>query len=144
MAFLDKIKLGRGRVSQLEVGLGNNQPVRASDVNPIIDYLNDRKSDNTTNVVTLSSNAGTLSKVYGTITTESLTTAAGSAQALTITNTLCTADSMVTAVISGYSGTGIPVISKITPASGSFVITVHNVAAAAALNAALTIKFRID
>lgn len=141
MAFLEKIKLIRGRVAQLEGGLGNNQQVRASDFNPVVDYLNNRMSDNTTNTVTLSSNAGTINNEYGTITTESLTTAAGSSQALTITDSKCTANSMVMAVISGYSGTGIPVVSKIVPAAGSFVITVHNVASAAALNAALTIKF---
>lgn len=143
MALLEKIKLVRSRLVQLEGGLGNNQQVRASDFNPVVDYLNNRMSDNTTNTVTLSSNAGTINTEYGTITTESLTTAAAGSQALTITNSKCTANSMVMAVLSGYSGTGTPVITKVVPAAGSFVITVHNLAGAAALNAALTIKFVI-
>lgn len=141
MALLEKVKLGRGRVDQHTKGLGQNQPVRASEFNDVVTYLNDRSSDNTTNTVTLATNAGTLNTAYGTITTESLTTAAGAAQALTITNSLITANTMVIAVISGYAGTGVPVITKIVPAAGSFVATVTNLAAAAALNAAITIKF---
>jgi hypothetical protein len=141
MALLEKVKLDRGRVNQHTKGLGQNQPVRASEFNDVVTYLNDRSSDNTTNTVTLSSNAGTLSKVYGTITTESQTTAAGDFTEFVITNSLVTANSIVLAVISEYNGSGSPVINIVNPAAGSFTITVANLAPADALDDALTIKY---
>src|SRR4051812_2551370 len=84
--------------------------------------------------VTLSSNAGTVSKMAGIITTESLTTAAGSGQDLTITNTLCATTSIILVTRSGgTSATGTPII-KAVPGSGSFVITLDNKHASAAFN----------
>ena len=39
---LSKIVIGdRGRIAQLLPGAGNNQQVRASDLNTVIDYIND-------------------------------------------------------------------------------------------------------
>lgn len=143
MSLLEKIKLGRGRFEQHTKGLGQNQLVRASEFNDIVDYLNDRKSDNTTNVVTLDSNAGTINSVYGTITSEALTTAAAGGESLEITNSSCTANSMVIAVISAYSGSdGLPVITMVESAAGAFSIALANLGADA-LDGAVTIKFLI-
>ncbi len=142
MSLLEKIKLGRGRFEQHTKGLGQNQLVRASEFNDIVDYLNDRKSDNTTNVVTLDSSAGTINSVYGTITSEALTTAAAGGESFEITNSSCTPNSMVIAVISKYGGAGLPVITMVESAAGAFTITLANLGTDA-LDEAVTIKFLI-
>ena len=142
MSLLEKIKLGRGRFEQHTKGLGQNQLVRASEFNVIVDYLNERKSDNATNVATLTAGAGTINSVYGTITTQDLTTIAGGVESFTITNSACTVNSMVLTVISDYGGTGVPIIYKVVPSAGSFVITVSN-QSAAPLDEPITIKFLI-
>jgi hypothetical protein len=91
--------------------------------------------------VTLSTNAGTLSKMAGVITTESLTTAAGSGQDLTITNTLCAATSIILVTRSGgTSANGTPVI-KAVPGAGSFVITLDNKHASAAFNGTFILSY---
>jgi hypothetical protein len=91
--------------------------------------------------VTLSSNAGTVSKMAGIITTESLTTAAGSGQDLTITNTLCASTSIILVTrTGGTSATGTPVI-KAVPGAGSFVITLDNKHASAAFNGTFILSY---
>ena len=142
MSLLEKIKLGRGRFEQHTKGLGQNQLVRASEFNDIVDYLNDRKSDNITNVATLTAGAGTINEVYGTITTQDLTTLAGGVESFTITNSMCTENSMILTSVSNYGGTGVPIIFKVFPSAGSFVITVSN-QSAAPLDEPITIKFLI-
>lgn len=91
--------------------------------------------------VTLSSNAGTVSKMAGVITTESLTTAAGSGQDLTITNTLCTTSSLLLVTRTGGTSTAGTPILKAVPGNGSFVITVDNKHASAAFNGTFIISF---
>lgn len=90
---------------------------------------------------TCSSNAATLSKRSGVITSESLTTAAGSGQDLTITCTECAAtDILLVTRVGGTSTAGTPLI-KAVPGDGSFVITVDNKHASAALNGTFKIAF---
>jgi fibronectin-binding autotransporter adhesin len=91
--------------------------------------------------VTLSSNAGTVSKMAGVITTESLTTAAGAAQALTITNTLCATTSIVLVTRSGGTSAGGTPIIKAVPGNGSFVITLDNKHASAAFDGTFILSF---
>lgn len=92
-------------------------------------------------VVTLSSNAGTVSKMAGVITTESLTTAAGAAQALTITNTLCASTSIILVTRSGGTSSGGTPIIKAVPGTGSFVITLDNKHASAAFDGTFVLSF---
>ena len=93
--------------------------------------------------VTLSSNAGTLSKMAGVITTEALTTAAGSGQALTITNTLVAATDIIMVVrLGGTSANGTPIM-KVVPGTGSFVVTLDNKHASAAFNGTFIIGFLV-
>lgn len=92
-------------------------------------------------VVTLSTNAGTLSKMAGVITTEALTTAAGSAQALTITNTLCASTSIILVTRSGGTSTGGTPIIKAVPGAGSFVITLDNKHASAAFDGTFILSY---
>lgn len=101
-----------------------------------IDILGISKSGTATG----SSGAATLNATAGTITTESLTTAAGAVFTHTLTNSYIAAADIVLVTVS-TTGTGNPVVCEITPAAGSVVITVQNIHASAALNAALVIKF---
>jgi hypothetical protein len=133
MALLQKIKTISRRIYQLEGGTGNNQPARASDVNPIIQWVNDRSDVNTaTNAVTssggtINAQTGTINAISGTITTATLTTTAANKTTITITDAYCTANSTVMAVIANANvGTGAVYIASVVPAAGSFVITLVN------------------
>lgn len=86
------------------------------------------------NTATATSGAATLSKPVGTITSETLSTAAGSNYTLTLTNTFITAASNIKAAVftkSTNTGGGPVVIQSITPASGSVAIVMQNTGAAA-------------
>jgi hypothetical protein len=89
-----------------------------------------------------SSGAATLDVQCGTVTTESLTTAAAATYTLTLTNARISATSHVFAnLYLGTSTTGTPGITTVTPGSGSVVIVVKNTHASAALNGTLKISF---
>jgi hypothetical protein len=145
MALLQKIRTLSRRIVQLEGGTGNNQPARASDVNPIIQWVNDR-SDITTaaNAVTGSATAATINAISGTITTASLTTAANTSVTYTVTDAYCTTSSTVLVNIAGGSSSaGLPLILRVVPGNGSFVITFRNFDGTNALNGNLIFKFII-
>lgn len=93
--------------------------------------------------VTLSSNAGTLSKMAGVITTESLTTAAGAGQDLTITNTVVAATDIILVTRNGGTSTGGTPVFNAVPGAGSFVITVDNKHASAAFNGTFILGFLV-
>lgn len=86
------------------------------------------------------SNASTLANKCGIITTESATTAAAATFTETITDTVVAATDICLASVT-TTGTGTPVITKVTPAAGSLVVIVGNVHASAAFNAVLLITF---
>jgi hypothetical protein len=90
--------------------------------------------------VTGAANAASLDKLAGKITTESVTTAAAATYTETLTNALVAATDIVVASVT-TSGTGTPVIAKITPAAGSIVFVVQNIHSATAFNAALVISY---
>ncbi len=86
----------------------------------------------------------TLSKKAGLITSEALTTAAAGTYTLTLTNTKITAASIILAQARIASATtGTPMVTKVTAGSGSVVIVVTNIAAAAALNGTIEVAFQI-
>ena len=131
MALLQKIKTISRRLVQFEGGTGNNQPARASDVNPIIDWVNNRADVNTAaNAVTTTgttAQVGTLNAISGTVTTATLTVTAATKTTVTITDAYCTASSTVLAVIADANvGTGAVYIASVVPAAGSFVVTLVN------------------
>lgn len=96
-----------------------------------------------TAAVTLSSNAGTLSKRMGLITTEALTTAAGAAVTLTITNTLAAAtDFLKVWRQGGTSDEGTEIYYGI-PADGSFTILLENRHASAAFDGTFIFGFEL-
>lgn len=92
--------------------------------------------------VTGAAGAATLNSASGVITTESLTTAAGAVHTLTLTNSYIAAADVVLVQVS-TTGNGTPVVSEVTPAAGSVVITVQNIHASAAFSAALKVYFAV-
>lgn len=86
--------------------------------------------------------AVTLNKLCGSITTVSATTAAGAEDTFTVNNNQVTANDVVV-VTQRYSGAGTPQVYVSNVANGSFNITISNLHASSALNAALTINFMV-
>lgn len=115
----------------VRTSLTNAQIAVGGDVNPIIEFVNDISSGSTAvNTVTTTgttAQTGTLNAISGTITSATLTVTAGQKTTFTITNSNCTANSTVLAVVSGATvGTGAVYIQSVVPAAGSFVITLVN------------------
>jgi hypothetical protein len=93
--------------------------------------------------VTLASNAGTLNKIAGQITTEALTTAAAGAQELTVTcDQVVAGDLILVTRNGGTSATG-TLEMKAVAGAGSFVVTLTNRHASAAFNGTFIIGFVI-
>jgi len=139
MALLQKIRTLSRRIVQLEGGTGNNQPARASDVNPIIDWVNTRSDVNTVaNAAT--GNAVTLNALSGTVTSGTIATLTSLAlNDVVVTNAYCTASSTVLCVVTAV-GTGAAAITKVVPAAGSFTVTLGNIGA---ITGTVTFKFII-
>lgn len=89
--------------------------------------------------------AVTLSSTLGKITTEALTTAAGALYTLTVTDDqVAAADIIMVSIANGTNTQGIPILSRVTPAAGSFVVTIeNNNIAAQALNGTLVVSFEV-
>ena len=144
MPLLKSIKIYSGRVAQGKRPVGNNQQGRASDINPIIDWVNQRSDTNTAaNAVTGVASSATINTISGTITAP-LTTGAGGTATYTINNSVCTANSTVLVTISNYTGAnGAPLVIRVVPATGSFVIHIRNLDTGNALTNNTVFKFII-
>jgi hypothetical protein len=127
-----------GRGSELKYGPGNNQYARASDVNPIIDYLNVRAGVNVVPAsVSAASYTYTSSAPAGTI--AFTTTITGSTTTtLTINNPLAATTSLVFASIKSFTG-GSPVIQTVTCGNGTITIVILNTSVTA--GSVLTLSF---
>lgn len=91
--------------------------------------------------VTLSSNIGTTYGLYSDITTEALSTANGSNQPLTITNSLVTASSRVDCSLARGTSTVLgALILDVTPTSNAFTIELGNRSGSAAINGTYKIR----
>ena len=96
-----------------------------------------------TNVVTLVSNAGTINARAGVITTEALTTAAGAAATLTITNSqVAVGDIVRLNRVGGTSDEGTEIFHAVAGA-GSFTITLENRHASAAFDGTFLFFFEV-
>ena len=96
------------------------------------------------NTATATSNAATLNAAgCGVITTESLTTLAGSDYLLTLTNSMIAAADVVLVTVGyGTATTGSPMVNRVTPAAGSVAIRIRNGGTTdAVLNGTLKIGF---
>ena len=86
--------------------------------------------------------AATLNAIAGVITSESITTAAGSEYTLTLTNSkISAADIVLAAVLNGTNTTAGIAVTTVTPAAGSVVIKVKNTHASSALNGTIKVAF---
>lgn len=98
--------------------------------------------DNST--ATATAGAATLNANAGVVTSEGVTTAAGAAYTLTLTNNKIAATDLVFAsVANGTNSAGIPVVGTVTPGSGSVVIKVENQHGTNAFNGTLKIAFLV-
>ena len=96
-----------------------------------------------TGAVTLSTNAGTLDAIAGKITSEALTTAAGSPVTFTITNAMvAAADIILVTRLGGTSDEGTPEYT-VTPGAGSFTILLENRHASAAFDGTFIFGFLV-
>ena len=97
-----------------------------------------------TGTATATAGAATSNTQRGTITSESLTTAAGSDYTLTLTNSKITASSIVLCSATDGSNTTGPIyVRKVTPGSGSVVIIVRNGHASSALNGTIKVAYAV-
>lgn len=93
---------------------------------------------------TSAAGAITLNAQSGTITTESVSTAAAAIYTLTVTNNKVAANDIVmVSVANGTNSAGDPTVLRITPAAGSVVITIKNTHATNAFNGTLKIAFMV-
>lgn len=92
-----------------------------------------------TDAQTASSNAVTSTAQAGVVTTESLTTAAGATQAITINKTGVVAGDLAFANISGGTNTRAVIVQSVVTGTGTIVVTLKNIEASNALNG--TVKF---
>lgn len=98
---------------------------------------------NTGSGAQIGSDSPTINKPSGTITTAVTATTPQNSKTVTLTNSLIVATSKVFVSISGYGGTGLPVIYQVTPGTGSVVILILNTAdtGGANLSAAMDLNF---
>lgn len=96
------------------------------------------------NTATAAAGAATLNGTAGKVTTEALTTAAGAAYTLTLTNSKIGAnDSVFVTVDNGTNTTAGIEVGRVTPSAGQVVILVWNRHAADALDGTLKIGFLV-
>lgn len=100
--------------------------------------------DQGTKTATATTGAATLNKNAGVVTSEALSTAAGAAYTLTLTNSaIAAADQVFASVAYGTASAGAPVVTRVQPGAGSVVIVVQNVHASAALNGTIKVSFAV-
>lgn len=99
-------------------------------------------TDEGTKTASATAGAATLSKTQGKVTSEAITTAAGSDYVLTLTNTkIAAADIVLVSVANGTNTTEGLAVNRVQPANGSCVIRIRNTHASSALNGTIVISF---
>lgn len=131
-----------------DITLGTNQAGRISVVNEangFVQLWRPRLLD--TSTASATAGAATLNTQTGVITSEALTTAAGSDYVLTLTNSLITASgagsNVFVSVDNGTNTTEGLSVQRVTPSAGSVVIRIRNSHAADALNGTIKIRFSV-
>ena len=121
-----------GTIDNMTIGATTPQPGTISQLHV----------DSGTKTATATAGAATLNKTAGVVTSEALSTAAGSTYTLTLTDSaIAAADQVMASVQFGTSTTGTPAVTTVKPAAGSVVINIKNVDASAAFNGTLLISF---
>lgn len=83
----------------------------------------------------------TINAQMGTITTDAITTAAGATHVITLTNSAINTSSRMFATANASGSAGMPVVTSVVPASGSATITIQNIHASSAFNAAIKVYY---
>lgn len=142
------ITTSKGRVQQLELGVGENQQARASDFNAVSTWINSRSAVNASTGTAGGSATActiTINDTVGAFTTVGMTAATTVAVTVTVTDSSVSANSLILAQITGFSGTwetnGAPVITSIIPSAGSFIINITNVSTNTMTAKTISIKF---
>jgi hypothetical protein len=101
------------------------------------------KLDTGTKTATATAGAATLNKSAGIVTSEALSTAAGSSYTLTLTNSTVAAGDLALVSIDSNGTAGTPQLLSAKCTSNTLTVIVKNVDASVALNAAIKIGFAI-
>jgi hypothetical protein len=88
-------------------------------------------------------NAVSINRMAGVITTESLTTTAGSTQTITLTCDHIVAGDMVLAVCDPLTSAGTPSVANVAVSASTAVVLLKNIHGSVALNAAVAIYFLV-
>ena len=125
-----------GRGSQLKLGPGNNQYVRASDFNPAVDALNNFSLANATNngvtQATINTTGVTLNDSSGVITMFLTSLTSGSNVTFTLTDSSIISTSVIFAVATcATASTAFAVGANPASAGGSATISVSNISGTA-------------
>jgi hypothetical protein len=99
--------------------------------------------DTGTKTATAASGAATLNKSSGIITSEALTTAAGSDYTLTLTNSQIAAGDLAFVSVDSNGSTGLPLAYSVKTTTTTLTVIVRNIHASVAFNAAIKIAFAI-
>lgn len=114
-----------GRGAELKYGPGNNQYARASDVNPIIDYIDARAGVNAV-ATTQTGTTSTVNAVAGSVSFTSQSIAAGATATYTITNSNVTTSSIINITVTSATAGAVPIVTRVVPSNGSFAVTILN------------------
>lgn len=131
-----------GRTAELKGGAGNNQQARASDVNPIINLLNERAGANAV-ISTQTGTTNTTNAASGEVTFTSQNIAAGASATYTITNSYVTTTSDIQVTVVGVTSGATPLVTVITRSAGSFTVKVTNFTGATTYTS-ITLKFVVS
>lgn len=107
-----------------------------------LEFTNGATLQLNTDTQTASSNAVTTTAQGGVITTESLTTAAGATQAITINKAGVVAGDLAFANISGGTNTRAVIVQSVVAGTGTITVTIRNVEASNALNGTVKINWQ--
>jgi hypothetical protein len=100
--------------------------------------------DPESSTATAAAGAATLNLLAGKITSEAITTAAGSDYVLTLTNAnIVAADHVFVSVANGTNTTEGIAVNRVQPAAGSCVIRIRNTHASSALNGTIVIAYYV-
>lgn len=123
---------------------GSGPAIRLATPNGTLNLYGDSLAGGSIGSATLSSNAATLNKRAGFITSEDLTTTTGTAITITITNSYVTATSIILVSAGNGTNTGGQVsVLEVTPGSGSFTVRIKNASGATAFNGTITLSFYV-
>jgi len=135
------VTASQGRGAQLEFGPGNNQYCRASDFNPVVDYVNNFAGVNAV-TSTQTGTTNTTNSVAGVVTFTSQSVGATATATYTITDSYVTTSSIVNVTVTSATAGAVPLVVKVVPGTGSFAVTILNFTGATTYTS-ITFSFQV-